>query len=141
MPQSPKRIKSKHIRVQKQKKQIEMPNFQDKNMDIEITEGNWFIVATENYIELFENQGKPDRKIYTVPIRNNWKNLIIEKQPDGFEAFIIRTDDGFYFRVAKIGKTAIFELSYADIFQLFHIKIPAVVADIVISILLKHKEY
>jgi hypothetical protein len=140
MPQSPKRIKSKHNRVQKQKqKQIEMPNFQDK--DIEIIEGNWFIVATENYIELFENQGKPDRKIYTIPIRNNWKNLIIEKQPDGFEAFIIRTNDGFYFRVAKIGKTAIFELSYADIFQLFHIKIPAAVADIVISILLKRKEY
>ena len=136
MPQSPKRIKSKHNRVQKQ---IEMPNFQDKNIDIEITKGNWFIVATENYIELFENQGKPDRKIYTIPIQNNWKNLIIEKQPDGFEAFIIRTDDGFYFRVAKIEKTAIFELSYADIFQLFHIKIPAAVADIVISILLKRK--
>jgi hypothetical protein len=55
MPQSPKRIKSKHIQVQKSKKQIEMPNFQDKNIDIEIIEGNWFIVATENYIELFEN--------------------------------------------------------------------------------------
>ena len=94
-----------------------------------------------SYLRICAKDIKPDRKIYTVPIRNNWKNLIIEKQPDGFEAFIIRTDDGFYFRVAKIGKTAIFELSYADIFQLFHIKIPVVVADIVISILLKQKEY
>ena len=134
MPQSPKRIKSKQKQKQKQ-----MPNFQDKDKDIEIIEGDWFIVATENYLELFENHGKPDRKIYTIPIRNNWQNLIIEKQPDGFEAFIIRTDDGFYFRVAKIGKTAIFELSYADIFQLFHIKIPAAVADIIIDILLKRK--
>ena len=89
-----------------------------------------------SYLRIKAKDIKPDRKIYTVPIRNNWKNLIIEKQPDGFEAFIIRTDDGFYFRVAKIG---IFELSYADIFQLFHIKIPAAVAAIIIDILLKRK--
>lgn len=115
------------------RKTIKADNIIMKNGEFTLMVNKWLIVASNESLQLIENYGKNNKKIYTIPIQNKWSNFVIEKDDDGFEAYKLNNNQ-MYFRMTNTGS---FELNYDGDYQIFYIKVPMNVFNGIKTILYK----